>query len=1141
MKGISFSVSLVVYVWILLGGAHAQTFTGGISGVVKDPAGAVVPGTQLILVNTGTGEKRMQMSNDSGGFTFTAISPGDYRLEAEKEGFKKVIQAPIEVRVQQFINLELVLEIGETSETLQVTESVPLVDASTSSLGYMVESVQVHELPLNGRNTLAFIEFTPGVRSQGGFGANPANVNFQAFGNFSANGGLANANEVLVDGAPVTTASFSGVAFVPPVDATREFRIQTNAFPAEFGRTSGAVVNLSIKSGTNDLHGTIYEFLRNDKLDANNFFLNRAGRPRPVLRFNQFGAAVGGPIIKDKTFFFGNYEGFRQRKGIALTTTVPTALERRGDFSQSSRIIRDPFTKQPFPGNTIPASQLDPVGVRFAQPGVAWPLPNTPGTRTAAGDVINNFSTSESQASDVDQVVVRIDHSFNDKWKLFGTYGLQDFRLGGFDPFKNGTTTFDGGRAEDDRFQHFVLSATSVFSPHVIGEYRGSFTRSGSSRIPMTLGFDLTSLGFPKSVADAAQVKTFPVLQVQGQQAIDVSTTSNLIRNSTNFTGSAGLTLIRNSHTLKIGGQVRTQSFDDFLQNNGSPTFAFDGRFTDTLGFGLPSMLLGFASSGNIGVTQATSLIRKYLAGYVQDDWKVNQKLTLNLGLRWGVDAPPTERFNRLARFDRTIAPPLDAVIDLPLRGGLVFADNNSRRVEKVYWRQWDPRFGFAYQLRPSTVVRGGYGIYWLPFTSYSFAFPMAPGFTVTTPFVSSLDGGITPRDKISNPFPNGITQPPGNSPNYDTLVTNMAGLIGQVTEGRRHPGYVQNWNLNIQQDLGNGIAIDGAYAGSRSVGLPAFLYSNQLDPQFISLGDRLNEQVPNPFFGHVKTGTLAQQTVSRGQLLRPFPQFENVTVGAENIGNSVFHSFQFKFTKRFDSASQIAVAYTLSKNIGDSFSGGTVFNEPGGEPSSLDFYNRKADRSLVTYDAPHRLVLNSTYEIPFGKGMSGLRNKIIADWEVTGIYTLQSGTPLFLFAPDLTNTFINQTAGFGLPVRVLNRPNSTGQSGKLSGDPRDRLNRFFDTSAFSQPPRFTFGNVSKALPDVRNHSINNFDFGLFKNNRFGRDGHYNLQFRAEFFNVFNRVRFGNPGNFLGQANFGVIANQANEPRLVQFALKFLF
>ncbi len=1140
--------------------SFAQTFTGGITGTVTDPAGAVVPGAVLRLTNLDTNDSREQLSNEAGGYTFTALPPGRYRLALDHPGFKHFVQEPVEVRVQQFVTLNPALEVGQATQTVEVTGQAALLDAATSSLSQVVENRQVTELPLNGRNTLALVALTPGIRAQGQFLQNTATRSFAGWGNFSSNGGVSDANEMLVDGAAVTMFLVNAPSLIPPVDATQEFRVQTNNYSAEFGRSSGAVVNVSIKSGTNQLHGSLYEFLRNDKLDANDFFQNSSGQARPKLTFNQYGFAVGGPVLlphvydgRDRTFFFANFEGFRQRQAMALTTTVPTPAQLAGDFSQTLNaagnlvVIANPFSahpgpagtpiRDPFPGNQIPQSMFDPVANALRANQRIWALPNAPGARFTG---VGNFSTSAVQPNNEDQVVTRMDHNLSAKWKLFGTYASQSIALGGFDPFRNGTDFLTVGGNESDLAQTAVLGATALFSPRLVGEFRASFGRWRNNRIPESDGFDLTTLGFPASLAAQQQFHTLPWMQFTGVASSGKLTTSEIRRIANNWNVSGALTWMRGAHAFKFGGQFRLQQLNDVQVDNSSGSFSFNPSFTSmnpfqsssTAGNSVASFLLGVPASANLGLGERLALERRYFAWFYQDDWKVTRKLTLNLGFRYDVELPPTERYDRQVYFNFPTVAPLVQQAGLNAPGALRFVNGSTRAPIDTYWHEYGPRFGYAYQLLSKTVLRGGYGIFWLPggleTSGTSTNNPIA---TISTPFVSSLDGGVTPFNRLSNPFPNGLIPLIGSTQGANALV----GQSVTVMIRGEHPGYTQQWNFDVQQQLASSLALDIAYAGSHGVGLPGTIQINQLPDQYLAMGNALNRQVPNPFAGLVSIGTLSQPTVAQGQLLRPYPQFTGLALGAVNVGSSTYHSMQLKLTKRF-SDSLVAASYTVSKGIGDT-EAVVGWLEQSGTPSAFqDNYNRRLDRSPNAFDNPQRLVVSYTTALPFGTGKRwlstpGKLKPVVSGWEVNGIYTAESGTPLFLStAANLTNSF-----GGG------SRPNNNGQSAALSGDPHQRLGQWFKTSVFSQPAAFTFGNTARTLPDVRDHGTNNLDLGIVKNNRFLKDGRMNLQFRGEFFNVFNRVRFGDPGLTFGTPQFGVVTSQANSPRLIQFALKLLY
>jgi hypothetical protein len=1136
----------------------AQTTTGSITGLVTDPGGGIVPGTALTLTNLDTNQIRKQTVNDTGTYTFPALPPGNYRLELEHPGFKRMAQERVEVRVQQTVTINLTLEVGQVNQILDVTGHAELLDPATSSLSQVVENRQVTELPLNGRNTLALVSLTPGIRTQAGFLQNTAVRSYAGWGNFSSNGGLSGANAILIDGAAVNMFALDAPSLIPPVDATQEFRVQTSNYAAEFGRSSGAVVNISIKSGTNQLHGSFYEFLRNDKLDANDFFLNRAGQQRPKLTYNQYGFAVGGPVEipkvydgRNKTFFFENFEGFRQRLAPALSTTVPTLAQLGGDFSQTFNsagklvTIANPFsvqtgasgavTRAPFPGNVIPGSMIDPVANQLRQNQRVWALPNAAGTGLAG---INNYVTSATQPNDEDQVIFRIDQSFGSKWLLFGTASAQKLTLGGYDPFRNHTDFSTVGGNEDNSTQTVIVGLTALFSPHLVGEFRSSLARFRNDRIPPSNGFDISSLGFPASLAAEAQFQTFPRLNFSTVASLGKLTASEIRRVTDNYIESGSLTWTHGSHEFKFGGEYRIQQLNDIQVDDPTGNYTFSQAFTSlnpfasssTSGNDVASFLLGLPSSGTMGQALYLALERRYVAGFVQDSWKVTRTLTLNLGFRYEVEFPPTERHNNQSYFDFDAIAPIVQQAGLNTPGALIPVTSQMRSPENTYTRQFGPRFGFAWQAMPKTVLRGGYGIFWLPggieITGGSSNNPTS---YISTALISSLDNGVTPFATLRNPFPQGLIAP-GNGSGLNSLIGQgiTAYNLGQ------HSGYTQQWNFDVQRQITDTLAADVAYAGSHSIGLPATIQIDQIPNQDLSLGTALTQLVPNPFYGLVSVGVLAQSTVSRGQLLRPYPQFNGVSLGYTNVGNSIYHSMQTKLTKRFTS-SLVSLAYTFSKGIGDSESA-TGYLEQSGVPGFQDNNNRRLDRSLNALDSTHRLLISYTAELPFGRGkrwMNGQAkiNSLFSGWEVNGLYTYESGTPLFLStATNLTNSF-----GGG------SRPNNNGTSAQISGDAKARLNEWFNTSVFSQPAAFTFGNTGRALPDVRDDVTNNLDLGVNKNDRFLRDGRMNLQFRAEFFNLLNHPRFSNPGLTYGTPQFGVVSSQVNTPRLIQLALKLLF
>lgn len=516
--------SLLSLALLFTGILGAQTFSGAVLGVVRDTSGATVPEAQVTLTNIDTNDTRASSTDGQGFYSFPIVPPGSYRVEVTRTGFKKAVRQPIEVQVQTRLTVDMDLQVGAVSEVVEVSATAPLLEQSTSSLGQVIENEKIVDLPLNGRNLMSLVSLTAGVVPQGSFGLHPAVGNGAHWGNFSANGGIANSNEVLIDGAPATRAQMNAVGYIPPVDSVQEFKVQTNNHSAEFGRTGGAVVNMSIKSGTNQLHGTLYEFFRNKVLDANDFFANRVGRQRAPFTYNQYGGSVGGPMVlprvydgHNRTFFFVNYEGFKQRQGLQFLESVPTLEERQGDFSQTrnaaGQMVRifdpattrpDPanparFIRDPFPGNRVPLSQMDPVARKYLELPL-WPAPNRPG---AAFTNIQNFTTSATYPIDSWSWTSRIDHNLTDKQRLFWRLSLYDRFNDAIDPFANRTTLLDEGAINTSRVTNTTVNYDYTFSPTLIGEFRAGFLRLNSGRVPASLGQDLTALGYPASFNNA--------------------------------------------------------------------------------------------------------------------------------------------------------------------------------------------------------------------------------------------------------------------------------------------------------------------------------------------------------------------------------------------------------------------------------------------------------------------------------------------------------------------------------------------------------------------------------------------------------------------------------------------------------------
>lgn len=836
------------------------------------------------------------------------------------------------------------------------------------------------------------------------------------------------------------------------------------------------------------------------------------------------------------------------RRAVNFVGTVPTELQKRGDFSQTRNsrgelvTIYNPFTtrregsgfvRDPFPGNVIPASITDPVSARVAP---FYPSPNLPGAPFTA---VNNFIANSSQANDLDIFQGRIDHNFSSSDRFFVRFSYDEQLDLPPNFFGNIATSRSFGPGIQPDY-HATVSDTHTFNASTVLEIRYGFARNGFDRKPESADMDLTTLGFPAFFHGAIQKRQFPEFAITGLSPVGAFNFSRFFLGADTHSFIAQLTKIRGRHTMKTGVDLRSLRHNSFSGGGNAGIFNFSPGFTQgpnplagsqTAGAGFASFLLGTAASGTATIRSAISYSTRYYAAYFQDDFRVTQKLTFNLGLRYDYETPRTERFNRISFFLPDAPHPLGPEVGMPnLKGGLGFpgVGGFGRGWADPDRNNFAPRFGFAYNVMPKTVVRGGYGITYLPNgTARNCCGQGQDGFTTTTGMLVSLDG-VTPANRLSNPFPEGLIQPPDNTQGLRTL-------LGQSISGHLlflRSSYAQQFNLNLQRELPASILVEAGYVGSRGVKIPIAFQLNQLADEFLSLGNQLLEQVPNPFFGIVASGPNSGRTIARGRLLRPFPHFDGVNFPNREAGSSTYHSFQLRAEKRFASGLSLLLGYTASKLISD------VSSDKGfaGDIAApiQDSNNRRLDRSLSPQDNSQRLVFSYLYDLPLGAGKRWLAGRpraaqaLVSGWQLSGITSFQTGHPLILA------TSTNNTNSFG----GGSRPNNNGSSANLDSSDRS-LERWFNTGVFSQPPPFTFGNTGRTLPDVREPGVSNFDFSMLKNTRLTEEFH--LQFRAEFFNIFNTPQFRTPGTSLGTGQFGVIGGQANSPRQIQFGLKILY
>jgi Carboxypeptidase regulatory-like domain/TonB dependent receptor-like, beta-barrel len=1160
-KRLALLSSSVLTVLVLLAGpgvtARAQQFTGSIRGTVQDSAGAVVVGAEVSVINRATNETRTAITESDGSYVVPQMRPGLYLVVVKKSGFKSAAIDEIKLDVQQVREADITLTVGAATETVSITASgATTIETTSSTISQTIENKRIVDLPLNGRNPFALAALSPGVIPA------PGSSPF-------ISGGRNATSEVTIDGISNVNAennvSILDLNYTPSVDAVQEFSVQTNSISAEFGRFGGGVINLVTKSGTNTYHWTLFEFFRNSALDATNFFTNRANQKKGSFKRNQFGGNIGGPIIRDRTFFFFNYEGLRQGTASVASFTVPIDSWKRGDFSNLRNaagqpiIIYDPlttkpdpanpgrFTRDPFLNNQIPLIRISPIAARLMQ---YWPAPNTVPTNVNTQQ--NNYTASGTNISNANQIDARVDHNFSSNWRAFVRFSsLFKNPSRPFNHYGNLATPNNAGPV-DSTARSLSIDNAYTLDPTLIVTVRYGLNRRTAKRTPFSTGFDFTQLGFPASLKTVADALEFPRFDINGVSSLGQETFNDLVIAPTTHSFNTNVTKTLTQHTLKFGMDYRKLMLNFLQLSQPSGQYSFNQGWTQrdpnqasgTAGFGLASLLIGVPASGTLSHDPTPASASSYWGFYINDDWRVSPKLTVNLGLRYDLDVPRTERFNRLSFFDFEAVSPLAGRVPAnpffnpaSLTGAIQFVTPENRRQFPTDKNNWGPRIGFAYSMGAKTVIRAAYGITYSPSALQAAGHTGTAGmigYRTASSMVVSLDGR-TPIAFLDNPFPNGFNLPPGTSLGP---ATNIGLGIGEGVIPDWHSPYIQQWNLNIQRELPGHIVFEAAYIGSKGTRLLAGesgITQSQLPASFLSQGTTLQNQVPNPFFGIITNPSsgLRFETVSRAQLLRPYPQYTGINAFRVPYGFSIYHGGTLKADKRFSSGLSFLAAYTWSKLIDDV---STTVGFLGQASTRQDAYNRAAERAIGSQDIAHRFVASFVYDLPIGRGKSlgrdwsGPLNWVLGGWQFNGIVQFQSGVPML----------ITQGANNVGLFNPSQRPTWNGKDPNLEGSKAEKLARWFDTSAFSITPAFTFGNTPRVMPNLRMDGEKNFDLSLFKNNYFN-EGKWNVQFRAEFFNAFNRVRFAGPGGAYDSGNFGVVGGQGNGPRQIQLALKLIF
>ena len=1078
--------------------AGAQTGSGEITGEVKDQDGAAVPGATITVTDTRTNFQRVVVSTRNGIYTAASLAPGQYRLDVELAGFRPVRREGIRLSTGEKARVDFDLSVGDVREQVTVVADAPIVRVETASLGTVVENEQVTQLPLNGRLFIMLAAIVPGV-------ALPPNSVLPRI-----NGGRPRTNEYLFDGISVLQPEPGQVAFYPVIDAIQEFKIESNSPAAEFGRFNGGVVNLTTRSGSNAFHGNLFEFFRNEALNARNYF-QKSNPEKPDYRRNQYGGMFGGPLAKDRTFFFVDYQGQRQSIGRTITSNVPTLAERSGVFRQN---IYDPTTtvgntRQQFPNNTIPLSAMDPVALSLLQ---RYPLPTSSATA-------NNYSRTADEVVDQDQGDVRIDHTFaTNRDRAFGR--LTYFREHALPvaPFPDGSGVLPAGSVavgpQDTDAWSFASNHQHTFSGTLLNELRIGDTRRAVERsavsLPSAAGAALNIPGIPSS---GLFPNTLPTFAPSGYQQLG-SPTNTASDFSTGVTEIAdSMTWLKGRHTMKAGLDYRWERLNVIQPPWPTGTFAFTTVGTDlpgvaNTGNALASFLLGQVQGFNIDLQQTTIQERAHFQEYfAQDDWKMSDRLTVNLGLRYTLNFPSTEINGQTA------------VFNLQTRQLEYPGPNPVRPLKKD---NFGPRAGVVYQLTDRTVVSSGYAKVWIEMAGVT-----TPFTTPNFPFLQ--DVSLRTLDNITPAFvlKNGPTVTP-------VSPTANAGL-GQgvfTVDGNLGSGYAQQWNVSVQRELTTNTAVEVSYLGSKitNIGIPDSNI-NQLTADQLALGPTLLERVPNPYYGIVpRSSSIGDPTITRAQLMKPYPDYTAVSYYRNNVGTTNYQGVSFSVRQRTSHGLTYSAAYTRSKltDVASSVFDASILTGPLTNAAVADSRDLERDRDYSTGDIPHYFGASVVWDLPFGKGRGsqsgGLLGPLARDWSVAAVMTLQSGVPVA----------ITQTNALGYAGFTTQRPNLVGDPA-LPADQRTPAH-WFKTSAFALANQFTIGSASRN--PVRGPSYRDVDLSVMRRVPVG--GARSMELRVEVFNLLNTANFNAPAAQFGPASFGTITT-ALDPRVVQLAAKFWF
>ena len=1196
-KGFITILVLIFPITCVTSAAWAQLYTGTITGIITDPSGAVVRGAGITITDVGKQVPYSTVSDSAGRYLLRSMPPSTYTMKVEMDGFATYIQDNVIVLVNQNLSIDVSLKLGTEAQSVEVMASTVSLSTQDAVTGQEVDRTLINDLPLLGRGVFDLVNLSPGIYPRMG----PYVAAGGVPNNFVSNGSRNATADVLLDGVSATSpeqnTGIQTPLYTPSVDSVQEFKVQQSNFSAEIGFTGATVMNVVTRSGTNTLHGTVYDFLRNSVLTANNWFSNAWGGKLPARRYNDFGATAGGKIIKDKLFFFGSYEGVRDIPAAYYSAGVPSPAEKRGDFGELCGAgfdsagqctdpagqlwdpysgVYDPSQRGPVRSRFIPFNNLatyvspgnpkligtpgelpiqrgnliDPVASKMIQ---YFPDPNL-GVGTPSYNRYNNWQGGGSNRNYNDQYDIKIDYNISDKDRLSGKFSQGYNRAVGANAFGNvlDPTNNNGGSVAHTNL--FALNYTHTFNPTTLLTASFGFSRNYYNSQDIMAANNQTAtglLGMP-SYIESSGFQSSPAVFVGDYSSIG-SAPWAIIREAPqtwHLTGS--VSKIMGRHDLKFGGEFRVHQ-NNFLQaccGAGNFGFGFGGTSQTPQwgdgGDGMASFLTGtgIGGGGSYEIPARVSSTSFRIAGYVQDNWRVNDKLTLNLGLRYDLDTPRTERYNRMSYLDPVVKSPLHVPEFPNLKGGVGFVDSSNRH--NYGWAKHDfgPRFGLAYKLKEMTVMRGGYGLFYsVPLSTVAgTGGGGVDGFDVWTPWMTSYQNdGATPWGRLSNPFPGGVDLPTGSSLGAMTSVGNT---LWDPNRYLTSMPYEQTWNFGFQQELPGQILVDANYVGKKGTHLyfgGAGEY-NHLGPEVESYSldqiTALNEMVPNPFYGQIPADTaLGGPEVPAYQLQLPYPQFTGFGVIAFPVANSIYHAFQLQVEKRMSHGLQLLANYTFSKSIDDASTTHFGVTWLGGGIGLQDPNKYYLERSLSDFDIPQVLNIGYVYQLPFGRGKAvgsnwnGVTNSILGGWQTNGIWRFSRGTPIGLWL----------AGSISLPTYGGQRPNLTGALLRNEGDNfRDQY--FANPEVVVTPEPYTVGTAPRVVSSVRNPGIKNANLSMFKNFPLGvvREG-MALQFRAEFFNAFNTPFFCGPGTGLNNWDFGQVQSTCGPAREVQLALKFVF